>query len=81
MKPNKKIKKISNLPMLIPLGLTIPLFSAACDDKSNNKNNNDQNQKNNQSQKPINGQVNYLAIGDDYAIGHNNTENSKNNNW
>ncbi|WP_427902792.1 hypothetical protein [Metamycoplasma alkalescens] len=81
MKSNKKIKKISNLPMLIPLGLTIPLFSAACDDKSNNKNNNDQNQKNNQSQKPINGQVNYLAIGDDYAIGHNNTENSKNNNW
>ncbi|PYF42532.1 hypothetical protein [Metamycoplasma alkalescens] len=80
MKPNKKIKKISNLPMLIPLSLVIPLFSAACNNKASNKNIEDQINKNDHIQKSISGEIKYLAIGDDYAIGHNNTENAKNEN-
>ncbi|PYF42531.1 hypothetical protein [Metamycoplasma alkalescens] len=82
MKPNKKIRKISHLPMLIPIGITIPLISAACNNKNNpsNENINYEIQEKNNIQKPISGKIKYLAIGDDYAIGHNNTENSKNEN-
>ncbi|CRH46727.1 Uncharacterised protein [Mycoplasmopsis arginini] len=82
MKTNKIVKKVAKLSTGVALGLVIPVVSSSCNTNIS-RGDDEEKQKIDKSnlQKPVNGKVNYLAIGDDYTIGNNNSENAKNNNF
>ncbi|ENY69327.1 Hypothetical protein, predicted lipoprotein [Metamycoplasma auris 15026] len=80
MKATKMIKKVSKILLSTSLILSLPLVSASCKKENKDEKKDDAKIKNN-IQRPLKGNISYLAIGDDYAIGHNNTNNSKINNY
>ncbi|WP_330463253.1 hypothetical protein [Metamycoplasma gateae] len=77
MKTGKIVKKVGKFSSALALGLVMPALSAACDYEKEEKI--DTNKPNHQ--KPVSGKINYVAIGDDYAIGNNNSDNAKNKNF
>ncbi|PZW00614.1 hypothetical protein [Metamycoplasma auris] len=76
MKVTKMIRKVGAIAISTSLILTIPLISASCKNEDKKEQHDDPNTKNN-TQKPLKGEVKYLAIGDDYALGHNNAKNAQ----
>ncbi|BAP39608.1 GDSL-type esterase/lipase family protein [Metamycoplasma canadense] len=82
MKINKLVKKISKISAALALSITFPTLSISCGNKGKDPYKKpDIDLLKPQEQKPVSGKINYIAIGDDYATGNNNSDNSKNRNY
>ncbi|WP_444704837.1 hypothetical protein ACT1UH_02395 [Mycoplasma sp. 332] len=80
MKTKEMIKKVTKITVGLSLGLVIPITSISCDNKKAPDQAKPKIQKKN-IQKPVSGKINYVAIGDDYAAGNNNSFNAHSNNF
>lgn len=80
MKTNKAIKNIAKITPALAIILATPIISAACG-KKNKDPETDKNKIQPNLQAPVKGKVKYIAIGDDYAIGNNNSDNAEKNNF